>query len=183
MKDQKTAFRYFTIMEYEKEQKWLEQQHREGWRLTDAKVCVYRFERCKPEEVVYQLDYNEDGRARREEYLQLFRDCGWEHVLDNVGYSYFRKPKSQMQGDEEIFCDMESRMDMFRRILRGRMIPLLVLFFCIFLPAIAMEILATAEGSPALNLTWLIPLGVVLALYGLVFAQLVVQYQNLKKKR
>ena len=176
MKDQKTAFRYFTIMEYEKEQKWLEQQHREGWRLTDAKVCVYRFERCKPEEVVYQLD-------RREEYLQLFRDCGWEHVLDNVGYSYFRKPKSQMQGDEEIFCDMESRMDMFRRILRGRMIPLLVLFFCIFLPAIAMEILATAGGSPALNLTWLIPLGVVLALYGLVFAQLVVQYQNLKKKR
>ena len=100
-----------------------------------------------------------------------------------MGYSYFRKPKSQMQGDEEIFCDMESRMDMFRRILRGRMIPLLVLFFCIFLPAIAMEILATAEGSPALNLTWLIPLGVVLALYGLVFAQLVVQYQNLKKKR
>ena len=32
MKDQKTAFRYFTIMEYEKEQKWLEQQHREGCR-------------------------------------------------------------------------------------------------------------------------------------------------------
>lgn len=183
MKDRKTAFRYFTIMEYEKEERWLEEQHREGWRLTDAKVCVYRFERCEPEEVVYQLDYSEDGRARREEYFQMFRDCGWEHVLDNVGYSYFRKPKSQMEGDETIFCDMESRMDLFRRILRGRMIPLLVLFFCVFLPAIAMEILATAEGSPALNLTWLIPLGVVLALYGLVFAQLVVQYQNLKKKR
>ena len=91
MKEHRTAFRYFTIMEYEKEQRWLEERHRAGWKLVGAMACFYRFERCQPEEVVYQLDYSEDGRARRAEYLQLFRDCGWEHVLDNVGYSYFRK--------------------------------------------------------------------------------------------
>ena len=134
MKTHKTVFRYYTIMEYEKEQEWLSRQHRQGWKLTAAAVCFYRFERCAPEDVVYQLDYNPEGREHQEEYVQLFRDCGWEHVLDNVGYSYFRKPAAQMQGREEIFCDEASRMEMFRRILCHRMLPLLILLVGMFVP-------------------------------------------------
>lgn len=30
MKTHKTVFRYYTIMEYEKEQEWLSRQHRQG---------------------------------------------------------------------------------------------------------------------------------------------------------
>ena len=84
MKTHKTVFRYYTIMEYEKEQEWLSRQHRQGWKLTAAAACFYRFERCAPEDVVYQLDYNPEGRKHPEEYVQLFRDCGWEHVLGRV---------------------------------------------------------------------------------------------------
>ena len=32
MKTHKTVFRYYTIMEYEKEQEWLSPQHRQGWK-------------------------------------------------------------------------------------------------------------------------------------------------------
>ena len=51
MKTHKTVFRYYTIMEYEKEQEWLSRQHRQGWKLTAAAACFYRFERCAPEDL------------------------------------------------------------------------------------------------------------------------------------
>ena len=181
MKTHKTVFRYYTIMEYEKEQEWLSRQHRQGWKLTAAAACFYRFERCAPEDVVYQLDYNPEGRKHPEEYEQLFRDCGWEHVLDNVGYSYFRKPAAQMQGREEIFCDEESRMEMFRRILFHRMLPLLILLVGAFLPLITMELLDAASAADALAIG--IPAGLVVALYIAVFAQCALQYIRLRKGR
>lgn len=181
MKTHKTVFRYYTIMEYEKEQEWLSRQHRQGWKLTAAAACFYRFERCAPEDVVYQLDYNPEGREHPEEYVQLFRDCGWEHVLDNVGYSYFRKPAAQMQGREEIFCDEESRMEMFRRILFHRMLPLLILLVGAFLPLITMELLDAASAADALAIG--IPAGLVVALYIAVFAQCALQYIRLRKGR
>ena len=181
MKTHKTVFRYYTIMEYEKEQEWLSRQHRQGWKLTAAAACFYRFERCAPEDVVYQLDYNPEGREHQEEYVQLFRDCGWEHVLDNVGYSYFRKPAAQMQGREEIFCDEASRMEMFRRILCHRMLPLLILLVGAFLPLITMELLDAASAADALAIG--IPAGLVVALYIAVFAQCALQYIRLRKGR
>ena len=181
MKTHKTVFRYFTIMEYEKEQEWLSRQHRQGWKLTAVAVCFYRFERCAPEDVVYQLDYNPEGRKHPEEYVQLFRDCGWEHVLDNVGYSYFRKPAAQMQGREEIFCDEASRMEMFRRILCHRMLPLLILLVGMFVPLVIMELLEAASAADALAIG--IPAGLVVALYIAVFAQCALQYIRLRKGR
>lgn len=132
MKDKKTEFRYFTIADWEKEQEYLQNQHKKGWKFTGVSFPgLYRFEACEPEEVVYQLDYNPEGIAHKEEYVQMFRDCGWEYLMDFVGYSYFRKPVSAMDGEEEIFCDEASRLDMIKRVLQGRVVPLALVFLCI----------------------------------------------------
>ena len=129
MKDRKIKFRYFTIMEWKKEQDFLRQEGLKGWRFTKATLLgIYHFERCKPEDVVYQLDYNPDGIAHKEQYVQMFQDCGWEYIQDYFGYSYFRKPASEMAGDEEIFCDDESRLEMVKRIFLSRMVPRHFLF-------------------------------------------------------
>ena len=70
--------------------------------------------------MVYQLDFNPEGISHREEYLQMFRDCGWEYLQEYMGYSYFRKPVSRMEGrDEEIFCDDASRLDMMKRVFKA----------------------------------------------------------------
>lgn len=132
MREKKTEFRYFTISEWKQEEQYLRERHNQGWRLTHVTgICLYHFERCAPEDVVYQLDYNPDGMSHKDEYVRMFMDCGWEYLCDYVGYSYFRKPVSQMQsGDEEIFCDEQSRLDMLRRVFRGRMVPLIVIFLC-----------------------------------------------------
>lgn len=58
MRERKTEFRFFTVAEWEKEEAYLSQRHREGWRFTGVRLPgVYGFERCAPQEVVYRLDY------------------------------------------------------------------------------------------------------------------------------
>ena len=132
--NKRCEFRYFTIFDWEAEQDYLRARHKEGWKFVRVSgLGLYHFERCAPEDVVYHLDYNPDGIAHKAEYIQMFQDCGWEYLQDYVGYSYFRKPSAAMQGKEEIFCDDESRMDMMKRVLKNRGIPLIALLLCVVL--------------------------------------------------
>lgn len=58
----KKEMKWFTIMEHEKEQEYLQEMHRHGWKfLLVTGLGVYHFEECEPEDVVYQLDYNQAG--------------------------------------------------------------------------------------------------------------------------
>ncbi len=140
MKDTKAQFKYFTIVQWKQEQEYLRDMHKQGWRFVRVSgFGVYHFERCTPEDVVYQLDYSPEGIANKGEYVQMFLDCGWEYLQDYVGYSYFRKPAAEMNGDEEIFCDDESRLDMMKRVFKGRVIPLIAIFFLIIIPQSVMQ--------------------------------------------
>jgi len=126
----KQEFRYFTITEYDKEQEYLSKRHKEGWKFTAVTgIGQYHFEQCEPEDVVYQLDYNQEGNINQEEYTRMFEDCGWEYITTYVGYAYFRKPVSDMEEEEEIFFDDSSKLEMMQRIFRGRMIPMFIVFF------------------------------------------------------
>lgn len=136
----KREFKYFTIPQWTQEQDYLREQHKKGWKFTRVSFPgIYSFESCQPEDVIYQLDYNQEGLTHKEEYLQMFSDCGWEYLQDFVGYSYFRKPVSRMDAEEEIFCDDASRLDMMRRVIRGRMLPMAAILFCVIIPQLFMQ--------------------------------------------
>ena len=135
MKMRKTVLKFFTIADWEEEAQYLSQMHGAGWKLERVGgLCVYHFVKCQPENVVYQLDYNPDRAGDSDEYIQLFRDCGWEYLQDYLGYSYFRKAAACMNGDERIFCDDASRLSMLSKIFSRRMIPLMLLFLLVLLP-------------------------------------------------
>ena len=121
---------------------YLREMHNHGWKiLLVSGLGTYHFEECEPAEVVYQLDYNQDGLKNKDEYVKLFADCGWQYLQDYCGYSYFRKSANEMQnGEEEIFCDDSSRLQMMERVFKGRLLPLLILFFCIVVPQFILNI-------------------------------------------
>jgi len=136
----KTQFRWFTIPQYKQEEEYLGAMHREGWRFTGVSFLgLYHFEQCEPENVTYRLDFNQEGIANKSEYVQMFSDCGWEYLMDYVGYSYFRKASDDTNTDEEIFCDDESRLDMMKRVFRGKIVPLLTIFFACILPQLLLN--------------------------------------------
>lgn len=175
----KKEFKIFTIFEYEKEQEYLREMHNSGWKF--VRVCgvgMYHFEKCDPEDVVYQLDYNKDGLEHKEEYIRLFADCGWEYLQDYAGYSYFRKPVSEDGEAEEIFCDEESRMEMMERVIKGRMLPLVILLTCVLLPQFVNFTFNRHEYTISVFL------GSVIALYIGIFVSFAIQYgryKNIKK--
>lgn len=179
MRNTKIKLAFFTIPEYQKEQDWLRQQHLNGWKLTKATLpCFYHFERCKPEDVVYQLDYNQEGLSHKYDYIQMFADCGWEYITDMAGYSYFRKPVSEMKENEEIFCDDDSRMDMINRVFRGKIIPLIVIFFCCIIPQMFIQYSIGEKFSQILFCTYV----ALFILYLILFIQFGAQYYSLRKR-
>lgn len=174
----KTEFKWFTIFEYEKGQDYLREMHKAGWKLVRVTgLGMYHFAQTTPQDVVYQLDYNKDGLAHKDEYLKMFDDCGWEYIQDYVGYSYFRKPVAQDNMAEEIFCDEESKFQMMERVMMGRLTPLLIIFFLTLLPQFLNHLLNTHNYVIAAFT------GGVLTIYIVIFVTFFVKYMQYKRNR
>ncbi len=133
--EKKIVYRIFTIADYEREALYFREMHAKGWKLKEVTysnlvVAVkYTFEKCQPEQVSYQLDFYPMRKSYRASYLQLFKDCGWEHITDFNGFSYFRKLHSEIESDAEfeIYNDAAGKLAMVNRILRLRLVPVLLL--------------------------------------------------------
>ena len=134
--EKKVVYRLFTIADYEREALYFREMHAKGWKLRKVSYSIllfavkYTFEKCHPEQVSYQLDFYPMKKSERGSYLQLFKDCGWEHITDFNGFSYFRKLHSGIESDAEfeIYNDVAGKLAMLKRILTRRMLPILLLF-------------------------------------------------------
>ena len=139
--EKKSVYRLVTIADYEREAIFLGRMHAEGWKLSKVSysyllVAVkYSFEKCQPEQVSYQLDFYPMKKSERASYLQLFKDCGWEHITDFNGFSYFRKFLAGIESDAEfeIYNDSTGKLAMVKRILIMRVFPIFLLFSALLL--------------------------------------------------
>lgn len=134
--EKKVVYRICTIADYDREALYLSEMHAEGWKLRKVSYSIllfavkYTFEKCHPEQVSYQLDFYPMEKSERASYLQLFKDCGWEHITDFNSFSYFRKAHSEIESDAEfeIYNDAAGKLAMIKKILTMRMLPILLLF-------------------------------------------------------
>ena len=139
MMEKKIVYRIFTIADYEREALYFREMHAKGWKLRKVSYSIllfavkYTFEKCQPEQVSYQLDFYPMKKSERASYLQLFKDCGWEHITDFNGFSYFRKLHTGIESDAEfeIYNDAAGKLAMVKRILTRRMFPILFLFLAL----------------------------------------------------
>ena len=174
--DTKKEFKYFTIANHEAEEKYLSNMHRNGWKFKKVTgLGVYHFEKCECENVVYQLDYNQQGIKNKDEYVRMFADCGWEYIQEYAGFSYFRKNASEMNGDERIFNDEESKTAMIGRVFAGRILPLLTIFSACLVPQFVINL---TNGRYVISAV----LGAIIAIYLVVFALCAIFYLRKKLK-
>ena len=149
--EKKIVYRIFTIADYEREALYFRKMHAKGWKLRKVSYSIllfavkYTFEKCQPEQVSYQLDFYPMEQSERASYLQLFKDCGWEHITDFNSFSYFRKAHSEIESDAEfeIYNDATGKLDMVHRILRLRVLP--VLFFLSMLIPLFLKLLSERD--------------------------------------
>ena len=149
--EKKVVYRICTIADYDIEAFYLREMHAQGWKLRKVSYSIllfavkYTFEKCQPEQVSYQLDFYPMKKSERASYLQLFKDCGWEHITNFNGFSYFRKLYSGVESDAEfeIYNDATGKLDMVNRILRLRLLP--VLFFLSMLIPLFLKLLSERD--------------------------------------
>lgn len=93
---------------------------------------TYRFEEGSPREDVYRMDYINDQKDYQN-YLQLFKDAGWDHIGRMGGWQYFRK-SIQANDVPEIYTDNASKAQKYQRVLIYLVILLPVLLLLVIRP-------------------------------------------------
>lgn len=177
----KTEIKIFTIADYEEEEIWLREQHKQGWKLVNTVLPVfYHFVKCEPEDVVYRLDYKNSKEDSA--YMQMFQDYGWEYFNECMGWLYFRKPAADMDSDMEgeIFSDDESRIELLNQVIKTRLLPLLTIFFLCLLPQCVN--ITTRFTESGLSFVLFIIFSVLLLLYLLLFIHCGRKMTNLRRK-
>lgn len=179
----KVMFRWFTIADFEEEELFLRTQHKSGWKFAALKLPgFYVFEKCEPEDVVYRLDYGCVEKDAKGSYLQMFEDCGWEYLFDVNRWSYFRKSAEEEEQNNDIFSDIETKIAFLDRVKR-RMLPLLVMFFCVIVPQIIVNYMNMRDGvENAASKRLLVMFSVLFLLYLNLFLKFGRSFQRLKKR-
>ena len=190
--EKKIVYRIFTIADYEREALYFREMHAKGWKLRKVSYSIllfavkYTFEKCHPEQVSYQLDFYPMKKSERASYLQLFKDCGWEHITDFNGFSYFRKLHSgiELDAEFEIYNDAAGKLAMVKRILTRRMLPILLLFLAL-LPVFSKFVTGGSSFSWEMFLIVIID-GVLLIVYSIqmsyIFWRLFQKWKELSDK-
>jgi Protein of unknown function (DUF2812) len=116
-KTTKRVWRWLLPWDDEKEERWLAEQARSGWRLTAVRCFGgYTFERAAPAEMAYRLDVAPSKLHDRSEYFGLFRDAGWQHLGHRGLWQFFAKEAADGR-TAEIYTDNRSKIGKYRRIL------------------------------------------------------------------
>jgi hypothetical protein len=122
--------KWFWPWEDEKEEAWLGQMSKQGLHLSNPSAFgQYFFTRGEPRDMVYRLDFVQSNK-KDDAYFQLFRDAGWEHAGEMVGWQYWRKEIRQGE-TPEIFTDVESKVRKYQRLVGFLAIVFLPLFMSV----------------------------------------------------
>ncbi len=145
MKDTVTKFKWFTVTDYEEEELWLREMHKQGLKLKKVRFCVFTFEKCEPEDVIYRLEYDPNPIAP--EYEQMLKDYGWEYFDEYNRFKYYRKPAAAAKNEKEaeLFSDNESRLAMLSKVVTTRLVPIIAIFLTCVIPGFSHSFTGTGR--------------------------------------
>ena len=125
--------KWFWGWQDDREEEWLGEMSRQGWHLVrPAAFGQYTFVQGAGREYAYRLDFV-TAAQKKEDYFQLFRDAGWEHVGEMGGWQYWRKEIVEGMVPE-IFTDNASKVQKYQRLIGvlAAIMPIFVIFLVNF---------------------------------------------------
>ncbi|QVK20595.1 DUF2812 domain-containing protein [Mycoplasmatota bacterium] len=112
----KVVRKIFFAWNEDKEKLFLEDMAMKGYRLEKVQLGKYTFEEDIPRKLIYQFDFKSFDNMGEEEYLQLYRDSGWDLVCKFSGWYYFSREWEE-DTDITIFSNNESKRAKYKRLL------------------------------------------------------------------
>lgn len=180
MKKTIRRIKFFTIFDYDKEEIYLREMHAKGYSFVSVSLPgIYTFEVNKPRDVVYKLDFMNDALDldNKLNYLQIFKNDGWEIITNFMGFSYFRKDAELK--NTEIFSDDISKLEMIKRIFKSRILPILIIFGVVVLPPVPDDTFNLINDNPSPIVFFRLS---VFIIYTLLFINLILGYFRITNK-
>lgn len=141
----KKVWNFFTIAQWEEEEKWLNEMARNGYNLVGIKGFVrYVFEQGTPGEYIYKLDLPDnlehglDGKA----YCDFLTECGIEVVCSQKQWLFLRKKAAYGPFDEagDMFAKLKMTNKAYSYAIRtlSMLLRIFTLLICVNLLAMAL---------------------------------------------
>ena len=124
----------------------------------------------------YRREQKRNRRERRhaeENFLRSFEDELSMGDADEVIRSFERELRSD--------ADDESRLDMMKRVYRGRIIPLIVIFLCAVTPQFILNLIGY-DGGSQLQTVFAVVFGGIFVLYVVIFVRFGIAYKRYKDR-
>ena len=89
MKTSKISINWF--VDFDKEEQWLNDMAKQGWAFWHTNGVIYRFKQSKPEEFIYQIDFDEKKKDGIEDYVVFRSSCGDQFVHQWKNKIYWKR--------------------------------------------------------------------------------------------
>lgn len=102
---------------WQKEERWLNEQSIKGLALTDYSWCRYVFEDTPPGEYIYRIELLDQwpSHPTSRKYIEFIEETGAECVATYMRWVYYRKKAAD--GPFEIYSDFASRIAYRKKVL------------------------------------------------------------------
>ena len=113
----KVQFRFFTIVDLDKEEEYLHEMHLKGWKYRMSRFGFFYFDQCQPKDIIYRI-YDSRFLKKYKYELQDFRDRGWE-LIGAGSCSILRKSSSNLLSEDQVYMSKGLRWEVMRYRLRS----------------------------------------------------------------
>lgn len=105
------------FIDFEKEEKFLNEMSEKGLALIEYTWCKYVFEDAPEGEYIYRIELLENpvGHTESKRYIGFMEETGIEFVTSYNRWAYFRKKASD--GEFDIYTDIDSKIRHYTKIM------------------------------------------------------------------
>ena len=108
--------RYRVYLDYEKEEKWINEMAAQGWHLEKLFLGRFTFTKGEPGAFTYRNEFlGAMSKQEKQDYFELLKDSGITIIYELGGWIYMKKVTAE--GPFEIYTDTQSKIDYYKRML------------------------------------------------------------------
>ena len=82
------------FVDFDKEERWLNKMATNGLCLWYTNGVIYRFKECRPDEYIFQVDFDEKKSSTSEDYIAFRTSCGDELIHQWKSKIYWKRAKA-----------------------------------------------------------------------------------------
>lgn len=127
--------RFKIYFDKDKETQWLNKMAEKGWAMKHFFIGFFTFEKCQPNEYIYQIDFVNSFGHVTEDYQSFMEESDIE-IVQSWGYWTILR-KQSVKGSFDLYTDLDSQIEHYKKIIKMFKIVSILEIICLFFEMLA----------------------------------------------